>query len=279
MANVPTFSPLELQRIADCSLQHHFYQQTPVQQSALLNRVVRGTIQHLHAAGGPNRLNLPATLRHMARLIPPESGRDTALTAGAQRMVSAYHRRLRHEWPKIVAGNELLSLTLRLKRAAVRCRTVVDRLDMEDDGGITVITFTTRPGAPPPLPPEENIEATMLHALAAAAYPHRRPVRVAWRNLHHDRDLTLELAERRYRQNLEAVKTRLQAWLDGEILARPGLHCDRCPFKHHGCPLYPNDSPEEDAPDLPESAPPATLSERRWTFVEGDDFAEPEADS
>jgi hypothetical protein len=274
LAHLPILTPIELQLITNCTLQYHFWQQSPARKSDPLEQVVLETIQHLHAAGGPRRHNLPAILRYMEQLIAETGPQDESLTAGARQMVANYHRRLREEWPKIIASNELLTLKIRLKRAVIRCEGVINRLDREEDGGITAIKFVTVNQSETDFTLADNIEATIWHALTASAYPHRRPVRLTWRWLYQNQDQTLQLTEKEYRQNLEMMKGRLQAWLDGEILARPGLYCNRCPFKYQGCPIYLNadESPTESPPDLSEPPSPATLSGREWKFKEDDDF-------
>ncbi len=260
-----TFTPTELQQIVDCSLQYHFWRQSPLPQHDRQQEPVLQTLQYLHAAGGPRRVNLPATLRFLKDQLSPNAESSTIM----RQMIANYHRRLRNEWPQIIASNELLSLNIALARTTIRCESIIDRLDKEDDGGITAIKFVTDHTPVTPPPSANNIEATMLHALTAAAYPHHRPVRVLYRWLYHDYDQSIQLNEKAYRQNLYRLKTRTQAWLDGEILARPGLHCNHCPFKHQGCPIHQTTAAPEDAePYLAEDVPPATLSRRMWTFME-----------
>ncbi len=266
MTALPIFSPSQIQRITDCSLLQHFWAQSPPPTNETGNAVLE-TIRQLHASGGPHRVNLPATLRILEQQLP--SGIPAAAITAARNAVAHYHRRLRSEWVQIIASNEPLALNIPLSHGIIRSETVIHRLDKNDDGGITAIKLipTGKPGAPIET---DSIEATVLHALTAAAYPHRRPVRVAFRWLECDRTDTLELSETAYRHNLQRLKTRMQAWLDGEILARPGLHCKTCPFKGSGCPLYPaEEAAQIELPDLNTTAPPATLSTRNRTFSEG----------
>ena len=79
MAAPPTFSPDELQHIVDCSLQHHFWLQTNHAPSPADDAITQ-TIHHLHASGGPRRLNLPATLRFAGACLPADT--DAATIAG-----------------------------------------------------------------------------------------------------------------------------------------------------------------------------------------------------
>lgn len=234
MVAPPTFSPNELQHIVDCSLQHHFWLQTDREPSPADDAITR-TIHHLHASGGPRRLNLPATLRFAGAQLPTDV--DTATIAEVRAIIAAYHRRLRQNWAQIVAGNEALALNIALPRTTAQIAATIHRIDKMDDGGITAMQFILPNANPPPLH-AMDIAATALHALAAAEYPHRRPVQVAYYWLAEDRIETRQLTETAYRENLHRLKARLQLWLDGEILARPGLHCNRCPFKSAGCPLY-----------------------------------------
>lgn len=272
MAQLPIFSPTELAIITDCTLHYYFWQQSPLPaETTPLETVVRETIAHLHAAGGPHRLNLPATLRHMTQLIPETQRTDVPLQMAARQMVANYHRRLKGEWAKVIASNETMALSIRLRRSTVRVETVVDRVDKEQDGGITVVNFRPSPEPTPERDLETDAETTLLHALVAAAYPDKRPVRIKYLWLYHNQEDVVELTERQYRANLEKVRARAQAWVEGEILARPGPYCAACPFKYQGCPIYQNEQnegPDDLAADdtksassnLPESSPPATLS-------------------
>jgi hypothetical protein len=271
VAQSPIFSPTELAIITDCTLHYYFWQQSPLlAETTPLETVVRDTIAQLHAAGGPHRLNLPATLRQMTQFIPETQQTNVPFQMAARQMVANYHRRLKEEWVKVIASNEAMALALRLRRSTVRVETVVDRVDREQDGGITVVNF--RP-APEPIPEQDletDTETTLLHALVAAAYPDKRPVRIKYLWLYHNQEDVVELTEKQYRANLEKVRARAQAWVEGEILARPGPYCAACPFKYQGCPIYQNEQNEgpgdlaaEDtksaSSDLPESSPPATL--------------------
>jgi hypothetical protein len=232
-----------------CTLQQHFWQQLPPQEEAMPEDAVLKTIQHLHARGGPQRLNLPATLRYVEGLLATTTVNRQQLSA-ARQMVAAYHRRLRKEWTQVIASNELLTLNIRLRQGWIQIEAVVDRLDKGANDEINAINFITHTGPVSDLAQSKSIEATMLHALTAAAYPHKRPVRVSYRWLQHNQEQTLQLTERQYRENLAQMKQRVEAWLDGEIMARPGLHCEECPFKHQGCPIYPA---EDESLDLPMS--------------------------
>lgn len=278
MANLLTLTPVEFKHVSECSLQHHFWQQITSIEDDVLDYVVLETIQHLHAMGGPHRLNLPSILRYMEQIIPINIEDDINLTALARQIVANYHRYLRKEWAKIIASNEQLILNIKLKKTIVCCETVVDRLDQEEDGGITVIKFLTEVPSMPEAIPEDDIEVTMLHALAAAAYPHKRPVRVKYLWLVDNQTQTIELSEKTYRHNLERMKERVQKWVDGEILARPGLYCDQCPFKEEDCPIYANDYSTTTLQDLPEDDSSATLSSRKWIFMEDDNFEESNID-
>lgn len=231
-------TPTEINRIASCTLQQHFWQQLPPQQKPAMEEAVLKTVQHLHARGGPQRLNLPATLRY-AEKLPAAQGLSKQQTTAARQMIAVYHRRLRKEWAQVIASNEQLSLNIRLRQDWIQIEAVVDRLDRDADNGINAINFITHAGPVSDLTQGKSIEITVLHALTAAAYPHKRPVRVSYRWLQHNQEQTLQLTERQYRENLAQMKERVAAWLDGEIMARPGLHCEECPFKHQGCPIYP----------------------------------------
>jgi RecB family exonuclease len=189
-------------------------------------------------------------------------------------MVANYHRRLKDEWAGVIASNEYMTLNIRLRGAAVKAEAVIDRLDKESDGGITAVKLIASPQAAPEDPLSTPIELTIYHALVAAAYPQKRPVRIRYLRLYHNKEETVELTETQYRQNLEKMRARLQAWLGGEVLARPGPYCDLCPFQYRGCPIYPDESPEKPAEDLSGPSLPATLSPRNRYSQEAFDFEE-----
>ena len=240
-------TPLEVNRITMCTLQQHFWQQLPPQEEAMSEEAALKTIQRLHAKGGPQRLNLPTTLRYVENLLAVVKANRQQLNA-ARQAIAAYHRRLRNEWTQVIASNELLTMNIRVRQGWIQIEAVVDRLDKGAGDEINAINFITHSGPVSDLSQNRAVEATMLHALVAAAYPHRRPVQVSYRWLYHNQEQRLQLTERQYRENLAQIKERVEAWLDGEILARPGLHCEECPFKHQGCPIYPA---EDEPPDLP----------------------------
>ena len=287
MAQGPIFSPVELGMITDCTLQYHFWRQTPAEPEAVaLAEVVGETIAYLHAAGGPQRLNLPATLRDMTRFIPAIYQDNVPFQTAARQMTANYHRRLKTEWARVIASNEAVALNIRLGRGLLQVEGVVERVDKEEEGGITAVQFKPSPRPIPTRNLETDIETTLWHALAAAAYPDKRPVRVKYLWLYHNREEGVELSEKQYRANLEKVKGRAQAWLGGEILARPGPYCAACPFKYRGCPVYQNEIPadlpetltEEEAADLPDSPLSATFLARNQSFAKDGDFVENKTD-
>lgn len=290
MAKLPIFSPTDLGAITDCTLKFHFLQQpTNVSPTevAPLKEVVLETINYLHAAGGPYRLNLPTILRHLRQIIPAILQDEVAFNTTARQLVANYHRGLKADWAKVIASREPMRLTIRLQQGGIRAEAIIDRVDKEEDGGITAIKFIAAPHPIPETGLEDDIETTVLHALVAAAYPDKRPVRVKYLWLYHNQEAVVELAEKAYRRNLDKLKKRVQAWQRGEILARPGSYCDSCPFQYQGCPIYLNESAEEPVEypippsetDLPPAVASATLPSHNTDYLEGEDFAETETDS
>jgi hypothetical protein len=224
----------------DCSLQLHFWRQVPDENllDDPLEVSVLQSIRRLHTAGGPHRLNLPATLRHLEDELAAFAPLEASTQLTARQMVALYHRRLRHEWPTVIASDERLTLTLKFRGQNVACQGVIDRVDQADDGGVTAVLFMLNPSEPPtPIPPTD-LHATLTHALLAAAYPHKRPVRLRYMWLYHNQSSLTQLSETQFRQNIDRLRPRVQAWLKGEVLARPGLHCEACPFQYNGCPIY-----------------------------------------
>ena len=244
MAQLPLYSPTDLNHITDCTLKYSFFEQVDplltdnVTEDEYLETVVLKTIQHLHASGGPFRLNLPATLRTLERAIREYEVENNSAYVAARQMVATYHRQLKAEWPNVIASNERMELTIRLPRNALQVEDVIDRVDKMPDGGITGVKFILSTEPLPLQIPDSSIETTILHALIAAAYPGRRPVRLKYLFLFQNQTETIELTENQFRQNLAKMKSRVQAWLDGEILARPGPYCEACPFQYEGCPLF-----------------------------------------
>jgi len=108
---------------------------------------------------------------------------------------------------------------------------------------------------------------TIHHALVAATYPLKRPVRLQEWWLQTDQAVTIELSEEEYRYNLSDLREPVQALARGEVMARPGLHCDKCPFKHRGCPVYAGESETQiEADDFVPPPPRGKIHPRKWIF-------------
>lgn len=252
-------TPTDVTALLLCPLHHHFLQQSPGRPEpdhAELERRIRRVLDKLHAAGGPARLPLDKYLAPVAHYPV------------ARKIAETYYHRLRQEWRQVIAINEELSLRISLAGVPLALRGTVDRLDQTRDGGILAILFCT---ATTPLPPPDQFRgspaATILHALVAAAYPLKRPVRLQQLWLYHNQDITIELSEDEYRANLSRLREPVQALARGEVNARPGLHCDTCPFKFNGCPVY--NQPDENSPDDFAANPTdGKIHSRRWIFNE-----------
>lgn len=253
-------TPEEVRVLISCPLHYHFLQQKsahPQTESthARLDNLVRETIQRLHAAGGPARLPLETCLKNVA-------------DAAARRMVENYYYRLEQDWPRLIAGNETMALKISIGGVSLALRATVDRLDKTRDGGILTILFRTEQ-TPPTLPGDlrRDPAITIYHALVAATYPLKRPVRIQQLWLYHNQEVTIELSEDEYRHNLGLLREPVQALARSEVMARPGLHCDVCPFKYHGCPVYAQDAGDKTDPDdfVPSPAD-GKMSPRKWIF-------------
>lgn len=257
MPTQQTFTPTELQLLTDCALQLHLSLQEDPAEDTNGNDAILDTIRYLHAGGGPHRLNLPALLRYLEKQFDPA---DTAI-GRARKIIADYHHQLRQEWANIIAVNETLSLKIPLTDGFLLCENSIDRLDKNTKGGVSVIKFILADSPPEPLS-EKSIEATMRHALIAAAYPQHRPITLVFRWLAHGHDESIQLSEKNYRENLTRVKTRSRAWFNGKTMARPGLHCQHCQFQFNGCPI-----PHHKLPDTPTDTPsPAPPFKRKWIF-------------
>lgn len=249
-------TPIEARVLAHCSLHYYFLQQTtrpadPAQ--VALDEAIREAIQALHAGGGPARIPLEQCLAEVAH------------QPAAQPIIERYYRHLSQEWRQMIAGNETLELKISIGGMPVMLHGTVDRLDKTSDGGILAILFRTEAG---PLPDADALRQdhgmTMVHALVAANYPTKRPVRLQELWLQADQSVTIELSEDEYRQNLAHLREPIQALAHGQVRARPGLHCDLCPFKLRGCPVYAHDQNEAD--DLAATPPASKINPRQWIF-------------
>jgi RecB family exonuclease len=249
-------TPTEARILAHCSLHYYFAQQTgqvmdPAQ--AALDEAVREAIQALHAAGGPARLDLEQFLARVAHHPP------------IRPIVERYYHRLGQHWRQMIAGNETLELRISIGGVPVLLRGTVDRLDKTSDGGILAILFRTETG---PLPTTADLRqdhaVTMYHALVAAHYPHKRPIRLQEFWLQLDQSVTIELSEEEYRHNLSQLREPIHALARSQVMARPGLHCEVCPFKYRGCPVYAHE--QNDADDLASVPPEGKITPRQWIF-------------
>jgi hypothetical protein len=253
-------TPIEVRVLTRCPLHYHFRQQKPSMQTeptqAGLDKSVRETIQDLHAAGGPARLSLEECLKKVA--TQPK----------VQQMVERYYHRLEQDWPQMMAGNETMQLRISIGGVSLSLQGTVDRLDKTSDGGILAILFRTEDG---PLPTEADLRhdraMTIYHALVAATYPLKRPVRIQEWWLFLDQRVTIELSEEEFRGNLSDLREPAQALARGEVMARPGLHCDICPFKYHGCPVYSHEADtRSEGDDFALRPPGGKIPPRKWVF-------------
>jgi len=255
-----SLTPIEVRVLAQCPLHYHFSQQKsslqPDQAQVALDKLVRETIQQLHAAGGPARLPLEDCLKGV-------TGQPQA-----QAMIERYYERLQQDWPHMIAGNEAIQLKISLGGVSLLLQGVVDRLDKTSDGGILAVLFRTEAGPlPDPADLRRDHALTIYHALVAATYPLKRPVRVQEWWLQLDQTVTVELSEDEYRHHLRDLREPVQALARGEVRARPGLHCDTCPFKHHGCPVYTHEpNTQTETEDLASPQADGKIPPRQWIF-------------
>lgn len=253
-------TPTQVRVLALCPLHYHFLQQKPTAQlepaQAAVDEMVRQTIQLLHATGGPAKLSLRACL---ARVSQHRSARQ---------MVERYYRRLENDWASMIASNETMALRISIAGVSLALEATVDRLDKTSDGGILAILFRTEPGPVPTAAALRRDHAlTIYHSLVAATYPLKRPVRLQELWLQANESVTIELSEEEYRRNLSDLREAVVALARGEVMARPGLHCDVCPFKHHGCPVYAHEVDNPDPADEFDLPPPdGKMSPRKWIF-------------
>ena len=252
-AQLIELTPEDIEILIQCPLHYHFYRQdadTLSSPNRQLERLVRESIHNLHAQGGPSRVSLRRCL------APIQHHRK------AQKMVEQYYLRLRQDWASIMAGNEALDLKITIGGVPLLLHGTVDRLNKTSDGGILAVLIRTQKPASPEQSRRRNSPAlTIYHALVAAAYPLKRPVRIQELWLHNNQETTIELSEAEYRHNLGRLREPAQDLARGQVRARPGLHCDHCPYKHHGCPVYVHDDTGDDSP-LPDD----NVQPRQWLF-------------
>jgi len=254
------FTPIDVRALALCPLYYHFLQQKPTPPTdtdqVKLDNQIRKTIRQLHAAGGPSRISLEACLNRPTQ--HPQS----------RKMMENYYRRLEQDWPQMIAGNESMQLKISIGGVSLLLQGTVDRLDKTSDGGILVILFRTEAG---PLPTTDELRndhaITIYHALVAATYPLKRPVRLQEMWLQLDQQVTIELSEDEYRQRLGDLREPVQALARSEVMARPGHHCDTCPFQYHGCPVYrPEETSLNEDDDFAAQLADGKMSPRKWVF-------------
>lgn len=262
MTQQPIFlTPYDVRILISCPLHYHFLQQKstlPVQYTSQAEReaLVRNAIQQLHAAGGPARLLLAQSLELVSE--------DPV----ARKMMEHYYRRLQQDWPAMMAGNETMTLRISIAGVSLALSGTVDRLDKTSDGGILAILFSIDEKARLTDARLRNDPATTIyHALVASTYPLKRPVRIQKLELFTNKDVTIELSEDEYRHNLGQLREPVKALARGEVMARPGLHCDVCPFKHRGCPVYAHEADaESDSDDFVSPPSGGKISARKWIF-------------
>ena len=229
-------TPNEVRVLAKCPLHYHFLQQkrpdSVDSDQVATDRLVRDTIQNLHAAGGPGRLSLRACLQ------------TVQTNRAARQMVERYYRNLERDWADLIASNETMQLRISLGGVSLNLAATIDRLDKTSDGGILAILFRTDTRPPPTAASlRRDHSFTIYHSLVAATYPLKRPVRLQELWLRSNESVTIELSEDEYRRNLSDLREPVQGLARSEVMARPGLHCDTCAFKYHGCPVYAHEVP------------------------------------
>lgn len=186
----------------------------------------------------------------------------------AQPIIERYYHRLEQDWPNMIAGNESMQLKIVIAGVSLLLQATIDRLDKTSDGGILAILFRADEGSVP-APAELRLDhaLTIYHALVAATYPLKRPVRLQQWWLQPDQTVTIELSEDEYRQNLSDLREPVNALARSEVMARPGLHCDTCPFKHRGCPVYAHEAEARNDPeDFVPPPPRGKIHPRKWIF-------------
>lgn len=256
-------TPETVHILVQCPLHFHFQDtwsgrsgKQDASSHALLDELVRDSIQNLHAAGGPARVSLAACLEKVG---------DQPL---ARQMMERYYQRLQQDWPWMIAGNETMTLKISLSGVSLALQGTVDRLDKTADGGITAVLFRTG-DSPVPAAADlsQNHAITIYHALVAANYPLKRPVRIQELWLQADQAVEIELSEAEYRRNLSHLREPVLALARGEVRARPGLHCDICPFKYQGCPVYARETPEPgQGREFDAASDPSKILNRKWIF-------------
>ena len=252
-------TPQEVNILVECPLHYHFAKQPaalsgPATAQAEIDALVRDTVQQLHAAGGPARFSLADCLVRVAGY------------PAAVQMVERYYRRLERDWRRVMAGNEAMSLKISLAGVSLRLNAIVDRLDRTSDSGILAVLLRTDDALLPTTDDlRQNLAVTIYHALVAATYPLKRPVRIQELWLRADQEVTVELSEDEYRDNLGRLRQPVRALARGEVMARPGLHCDVCPYKYRGCPVYAND-PDAAPEDFDPTGSDGKIPPRQWIF-------------
>jgi hypothetical protein len=242
-------SPEEIRVLITCPLHYHFLQQktaVPTAETVSIDARITGAIHQLHAAGGPARLSIRKLMAPLAEY------------PAAQLMVEHYYLHLRQEWPRMLSSNETMQLQISVGGVILALHATLDRVDKTGDGGVLAILLRTASQTPPtPNQLRRDPALTIYHAVVASAYPQKRPVRLQELWLYHNQAVTVELSEAEFRDNLRRLREPVQALARSEVRARPGHHCEACPFKQHGCPVYAHDDGD---------GPPIEPTQRQWIY-------------
>ncbi|RMF00689.1 MAG: hypothetical protein D6768_12235, partial [Chloroflexi bacterium] len=113
--------PNDVRVLLRCPLHFHFLRQSAPPPPPEPDSLVREAIHRLHAAGGPARLSL-------RKCLAPAAG-----NRAAQQMLELYYRRLRKDWPQVIAGNETMALQIRIGGVQLALSATADRLDKTRD--------------------------------------------------------------------------------------------------------------------------------------------------
>ena len=83
-----------------------------------------------------------------------------------------------------------------------------------------------------------------------------------------DQRVTIELSEEEYRRQLSDLREPVKALARSEVMARPGFHCETCPFQYRGCPVFAHqkEANQDNVDDLVPAPQRGKISPHQWVF-------------
>jgi putative RecB family exonuclease len=250
-----TLSPSKVTSFKDCALAFRFSVidgvPEPPSPAAVKGTLVHRALELLHCLEPPER-TLGAALGALARAgdeargdpeylgLGLEGDAEAAFHADAERLVRRYFEL---EDPTTVRSIGI-ELKLEAELGGVRLRGIIDRLDLDADGGLVVTDYKT--GRVPGARQEQGrFGGVQFYAYLCEAVLGRRPARIQLLYLSEAVAIVATPSE----QSLRGLRSRLgavwqaveRACADEDFRPHPGPLCDWCSFRAR-CPAFGGDA-------------------------------------